>query len=140
MTLHQPPTCVSEISAAPFELADAMTSAAKAIRQVLAGLEPESSVSLDAVLSAFRDVERVGQRQRLLRTSASHHGSEIPGSEISGPEIDHAYSEYRSALTEWGRQLPRLQGWLLSEQTRLRSRSNHARLVNAWMNADQQTR
>lgn len=131
MTSHEPPTRISEISAAPLNLALAMRSAAKAIRRALTGLEPESSLSLEAVLSAFREVERVGALRRFLRTSTPQD---------RGPEIHHDHSDYLSALTEWERQLPRLHGWLLSERSRLGSRRNHTRLVYAWMNADQETR
>lgn len=122
---------IPEPNASPLDLANAMTSAAIAIRNALLGLSPESCLILDAVLDAFRQVERVGDIRQLLRA----HSAEPYGTEVS-----HAYSEYRGALVEWDRHLPRLHGWLLAERARLKSRREHTRRVHAWTEADRQTR
>jgi len=37
----------------------------------------------------------------------------------TGAALNRALTEYRAALTEWDRHLPRLHGWLLAERARL---------------------
>lgn len=111
------------------ELACEMESATAAIRRALEGLAPGSRLELGNFLEAFRGVQRVSEfRHSLQRTHASDTDS------------TRADAEYRAALADWERHLPRLHGWLLAERTRLGSRSGHANLVRAWVDADQRTR
>jgi hypothetical protein len=54
--------------------------------------------------------------------------------------LNRALSEFRSALVEWYRNLPRLHGWLLAERARLSCRRAHAESVQTWIETDRQTR
>lgn len=118
-------------AAAAAELAREMAKATEAIRRALAQLAPGSRLKLESVLEAFRTVEKVSEIRRALN---------LAGRNAQDAEYTRCESEYRAALAEWDRHLPRLHGWLLAERGRLGARSGHIRLVRAWIDADQQTR
>src|SRR5438309_7517288 len=106
--------------------------AAEAIRRALKALEPGNSVAVDDVFAAFLEVHRVTE----LRLA----GQAETASTWPGTKLNETLPEYRSALIEWERQLPRLHGWLLAERARLSSHRVHAGSVQAWIEMDSQTR
>lgn len=108
-------------------LTQAMADAAAAMRRTLAGMAPGSTLVLADVASAFKHVERVGSLQRTLRTDTL---------EYDALEFGRVYSDYRSALADWERSLPRLHGWLLAERARLGSRSGHTQRLREWIAAN----
>lgn len=125
MTMSPEPSLKQE------NLTHEMKCATNAIRQVLAALASGSRLELENLLEAFRRVQRVNEvRSSLERTEflAADTG------------LNRAEADYRAALANWERYLPRLHGWLLAERVRLGSRNNHTGLVREWMNADRQTR
>ena len=117
--------------ASPIELTQEMTRATEAMRRALTGLVPGSRLDLDSVMQAFRGVQRVSEIRRELRSARQN---------ARGAEYARCEAEYRAALADWDRHLPRLHGWLLAERARLGSRSGHAQRVRAWIDADRQTR
>jgi hypothetical protein len=107
--------------------------ATEAIRLALRGLESGTRLMLEDVFAAFVEVRRVTK----LRTDAQTLDlPTVPAKATS----DRALSEYRSALVEWYRNLPRLHGWLLAERARLSCRRAHAESVQTWIETDRQTR
>ena len=108
-----------------------MMRATAALRRALEGLAPGSHLDLDSVLAAFRGVQRVSEIRRELRSSRQSART---------PEYARCEAEYRAALADWDRHLPRLHGWLLAERARLGSRNGHVSQVRAWMDGDRQTR
>lgn len=118
-------------AAAAADLAQEMAKATDAIRRALAQLAPGSRLKLESVLEAFRAVEKVSEIRRALN---------LGGRKAQGAEYIRCESEYRAALEDWDRHLPRLHGWLLAERGRLGARSGHAQLVRAWVDANRQTR
>jgi len=107
--------------------------ATAAIRRALSGLDSRGRVALDDVFAAFVEVQHTTE----MRLAAQLPTLAAVSSEVG---LDRALSEYRAALVEWDRQLPRLQGWLLAERARLSSRRVHAASVQSWVQTDQQTR
>jgi hypothetical protein len=107
--------------------------ATTAIRRAVGGMEPGSRVSLDHVFAAFTEVRHVTEL-RLAAHSLTHPSVDAEAT------VNHALIEYRAALVEWDRHLPRLHGWLLAERARLSSRRVHAGSVQSWVATDQQTR
>lgn len=123
------PEAAAVISTA--NLMQGMAGTTQAMRRALGGLAPGSRLELETVLAAFRGVHRVSEMRHALKTK--RHDS-------SSAEYVRCEAEYQGALRDWDRHLPRLHGWLLAERSRLRSRSGHAHLVRAWVDADRQTR
>ena len=107
--------------------------ASTAIRRALSALNAGGRVALDEVSAAFAEVRRVTE----MRLAAQSLTLPSINSEL---ESNRALSEYRAALIEWDRHLPRLHGWLLAERARLSSRRIHAVSVQSWVATDHQTR
>ena len=124
-------TTLPEPPASEEELAEEMRRATKAMERVLAGLVQGSELELESLQEAFRGVQRVGEVRR---------HQELQQRGLREAEYGRCEAEYRAALADWNRHLPRLHGWLLAERSRLGSRSGHAHLVRAWLEADRQTR
>jgi hypothetical protein len=101
------------------------------LRRALANLEPGAQISLDLIDSAFAAVHSVSDRL---------HSSQVASSVSPSGDFDRAMADYRSALREWQRQLPRVQGWLLAEKASLEARSEHARSVSTWLETHRQTK
>jgi hypothetical protein len=97
-------------------------SATAAIRRVL-----EGSACLEDWESAFSQV---------LALSGRAANSET----VESAALIAARDEYRTVLTEWHRQLPRLRGWLAAEKNRLESRLAHGTGVQSWLGTHSQTR
>lgn len=113
----------------PASRVEQLSVAAAAIRKALAGFNGGSGTAaqLDDVTRAFAEV---------LRMAATR----LASPQASDPEVAQALDEYHSALREWLRHLPRVQGWLLAERARLELRQNHAESVRTWLDAQGQTR
>jgi hypothetical protein len=107
--------------------------ATTAIRRALSGLQPGTRIALDDVFAAFIEVRHVTEMRLATQSIASP-------SVKTGAALNRALKEYRAALTDWDRHLPRLHGWLLAERARLSSRRVHAVSVQSWVETDRQTR
>ncbi len=107
--------------------------ATEAIRRALSGLQPGTRLALDDVFAAFIAVRHVTE----LRFDA--RPAPVPAAQ-PGATWNRARTEYRAALIDWDRHLPRLHGWLLAERARLNSRRVHAGSVQTWIETDRQTR
>jgi hypothetical protein len=107
--------------------------ATTAIRRALSGLVPGTRLALDDVFAAFIEVRDVTE----MRLATQSITSPLVN---TGAALNRALTEYRAALTEWDRHLPRLHGWLLAERARLSSRRVHAGSVQSWVETDRQTR
>lgn len=107
--------------------------ATMAIRRALNGLRPGTRPAVDDVFAAFIEVRRVTE----LRTSALT--ANRPAAQ-TGATLTRCLTEYRAALKDWDRHLPRLHGWLLAERSRLSSRRIHAGSVQSWVETARQTR
>jgi hypothetical protein len=107
--------------------------ASEAILLALKGLEPGTRLALDAVFAAFAEVRRVTELRIAGQTA---HVPTAPAEAT----LNRTLADYRSALVDWNRHLPRLHGWLLAERTRLSSRRAHAGSVQTWIETDRQTR
>lgn len=108
-------------------------SATSVLRRALASLEPGAHITLELIDSAFAAVCGVSETRR----------SELAGHRVpiaDRPDSNQVLADYHSALREWERQLPRVQGWLLAEKARLQARSGHARSVSTWLETNQQTK
>jgi hypothetical protein len=104
-----------------------------AIRRALSGLQPGTRIVLDDVFAAFIEVRHVTEMRLAMQLIASPFVN--PGS-----ALNRALTEYRTALVEWDRHLPRLHGWLVAERARLGSRRVHIESVQSWVETDRQTR
>ena len=51
-----------------------------------------------------------------------------------------AAADYRDSLAQFRLQLPRIQGWLMVERSRLAGRHSHSTSVSEWIDANRQTR
>jgi hypothetical protein len=107
--------------------------ATTAIRRALSGLEPGTRLALDDVFAAFIEVRHVTEMRLATQPIACPLVN-------TGSALNRALTEYRAALTEWDRHLPRLHGWLLAERARLSSCRVHAGSVQSWVETDRQTR
>ena len=111
-----------------------LSTAAAALRSVLypGGIAAQSAantslpISLSALTLAFTEVART---RKFLQAS-----------DISLPEISAALAEYQQLLREFKSNLPRFQGWLLSQRARLAMRGAHSNAVENWVKTDRQTR
>ena len=120
-------------ASSPPDLLVLMEGATVAIRRALGGLEPYTIPAFGDFFDAFAAVQRVTERRRNSGVLNSRSG-------VNNPLFNRAIAEYRYALLEWDRQLPRIHGWLLTERARLEERRAHAAGVDLWLKADRQTR
>ena len=120
-------------ASSPPDLLVLMEGATVAIRRALGGLEPHAHPAFGDFFDAFAAVQRVTERRRNSGVLNSRAG-------VNSPLFNRAIAEYRQALLEWDRQLPRIHGWLLAERARLEERRAHAAGVDVWLKADRQTR
>lgn len=107
--------------------------ATEAIRRALSGLQPGARLALDDKFAAFIAVCHVNE----LRFDA--RAAPVPTAQPEA-DLNQALTEYRAALIEWDRHLPRLHGWLLAERARLSSRRVHGGSVQTWIETDRETR
>jgi hypothetical protein len=85
------------------------------------------SINSDQLTRAFEQVKRVGNLLKSVRGNPP-------------PPLEEAVERYRSALRQFKLLLPKLQGWLLTERSRLGSRQAHSASVGSWMKSNRQTR
>ena len=106
-----------------------IASATDALGCALAALEPGGQITVAIVSAAFVAVKimREAGPPGHLPTAASQ-------------ECERAFAAYHAALEGWNRQLPRIQGWLLTEKARLENRLGHAGAVRTWLDSNRQTR
>ena len=113
--------------------AEQIERATAAIRRALSGLQPGARLALDDVFAAFIEVRHVTELRFDARSAPVLTAP-------PGAVLTRALTEYRAALLEWDRHLPRLHGWLLAERARLSSRRVHVGSVQTWIETDRQTR
>jgi hypothetical protein len=130
-------TCLAAEASAR-DLIDQLAVATSAINIVLLnlgvhGVAPQpartvrASINSHQLTKAFEQVKRVENRLK-----------SAPGNPPQ--QLEKAVAHYRSALRQFKLLLPKLQGWLLTERSRLGSRQAHSASVEGWMKSNRQTR
>lgn len=121
------------------ELLTQLSQAIVALRQVVSS---EPSVPRDSTLLIERQTTAVGVRNlaaAFARVAQLQSALLNSNTEIS-PEIAPTLSHYKILLSQLKKDLPRIQGWLVTERARLATRGSHSALVERWVRATQQTR
>ena len=120
------------------ELLTQLSQAIAAVRQVASRGSPPSHFSsrseCDLPTVSLRDLAAAFAKVAQLQSALEDSEPEI------SPEIAPALSHYKSLLSQFKEDLPRIQGWLLAERARLATRRSHAASVERWVRAAQQTR
>ena len=123
------PTPPSSDMGDPTEIIKKLRVATDELRRAVSALDAHSQISAQLIAAAFAAVQRVSKTQLAARETVE-----------STTELHDAMNDYRSALQQWYQQLPRVQGWLLTEKARLERRRAHADSLHSWLRTSNQTR
>jgi len=122
------------------ELLTQLTQAIAALRQVVSNqpwVRRDSGLLIGRQITAAFDIQNLAAAfARVAQLQSALVNSDV---EVS-PEIAPALSHYKILLAQLKENLPRIQGWLVTERARLATRSSHSASVERWMRATQQTR
>lgn len=120
------------------ELLTPLLQAIVAVRQVVSRTSLPSHGSnrceCDLLPVNLRDLAAAFAEVAQLQSTLPNSGAEI------SPEIVPTLSHYKSLLSQFKEDMPRIHGWLLAERARLATRRSHSASVERWVRAAQQTR
>ena len=137
---ERPNPNVSSSGLSPTQITENFARASLALGRALRSWESITKISLDRLecrrsqletlhdlRSAFSEISSMCEFLRHFPEDVSAGGEQAP-------------AEYRQALEQFRSKLPRIQGWLCVERSRLAGRQAHSNTVGEWIKATRQTR